>query len=127
MSSGLVAGGEDAGAFERDIDAEFLVRQRCRIANGRHLDRLAAANDDRVAFDLYVGRELAVDRIVAKQMGVGFNRAEVVDGNNFDIGTAGFDDGAQDVAADAAEAVNGNFYSHLQSPEQDMCLVFAEM
>ncbi|MNZ78523.1 hypothetical protein D3C78_971000 [compost metagenome] len=68
-----------------------------------------------------------MDRIVAQQMGVGFNRAEVVDGNNFDIGTAGFDDGAQDVAADAAEAVNGNFYSHLQSPEQDMCLVFAEM
>ena len=67
-----------------------------------------------------------MDRIVAQQVSVGFNRAEVVDGDDFDIGAAGFDDGAQDVAADAAEAVNGNFYSHLQSPDQDMCLVCAE-
>ncbi|MNL65641.1 hypothetical protein D3C87_1899970 [compost metagenome] len=113
MSSGLVAGGEDAGALERDVDTQFLVRQRCRIANGRNLDRLAAANDDRVAFDLHICRELAVDRIVAQQVGVGFNRAEVVDGNDFDIGAAGFDDGTQNIAADAAKAVNGNFYSHL--------------
>jgi hypothetical protein len=46
-------------------------------------------------------------------MGIGFNRAKVVDGNDFDIGATRFDDGAEDVAADTAEAVNGNLYSHM--------------
>ena len=35
MRGGLVAGGEDAGAFERDVDAEFLPRQLRRILDRR--------------------------------------------------------------------------------------------
>ena len=122
-SGSLVAGGEDAGAFHRDVDAEFAVRQGCRILDRGDLDRLAAADDDGVAFDLHLGRETAVDRIVTQQMGVGLDRAEVVDGNDFDVGAAGFDDGAQNVAADAAKAVDGNFYSHCSSlPFSSGCL-----
>jgi hypothetical protein len=54
-------------------------------------------------------------RIEAQQMGVGLDRAEIVDRDDFDVLAAGFDDGAQDVAADAAEAVDGNLDSHLLS------------
>lgn len=57
VSGGLVAGGEDAGAFHRDVDAELLVRQFRRIADRGHLDRLTVVDDDRVAFDLHVGRK----------------------------------------------------------------------
>ena len=57
MRRGLVARGEDAGAFERDVDAELLVRQLGRILDRRHLD-LVAADVDRVAVDarLHAGK-----------------------------------------------------------------------
>ena len=51
-------------------------------------------------------------RVEAQQMRVGFDRAQIVDADHFDILAAGFGDGAQDVAADAAEPVNGNADSH---------------
>ena len=49
-------------------------------------------------------------RVVAQQVRVGFDRAEVVDGDDFDVLAVGLDDGAQDIAADAAETVDGNPY-----------------
>ena len=48
MGGCLVARREDACAFERDINAEFLVRKLGGIAHGGDLDR-AATNIDRVA------------------------------------------------------------------------------
>ena len=41
--------------------------------------------------------------VVAQQMGVGLDRAEIVDADDFDVLAAALGDGAQDVAADAAE------------------------
>ena len=41
-------------------------------------------------------------------MRVGLDRREVVDGDDLDILAPGFHDGAQDVAADAAEPVDGD-------------------
>jgi len=46
MHRGLVLGGEDAGAFQRDVDAEFFPRQFGGIAFGGNLD-LAVAEADR--------------------------------------------------------------------------------
>jgi len=40
------------------------------------------------------------------------DRREVVDGDDFDVIALGFDDGAQNIAADAAEPVNGNANRH---------------
>ncbi len=54
-----------------------------------------------------------MDRVITQQVRVGLDRAEVVDGNDFDVGAAGFDDGAQNVAADATKTVDGNFNSHM--------------
>src|SRR5258708_23220471 len=46
-------------------------------------------------------------------MGIGFDRAEIVDGDHLDVLAIGFGDGAQDVAADAAKPVDGNAYCHM--------------
>ena len=42
MQRGLFLGGEDAGAFQRDVDVEFLVRQLGRILDGGDLDGAGA-------------------------------------------------------------------------------------
>ena len=113
MGRGFFLGGEDAGAFERDVDAHGGVRQVGRIAFCGHLDR-AAAYIDGVAGNGHGVRETAMDAVEAQQMRIGFDRAEIVDGNDFDIGTTGFDDGAQDVAADAAKAIDGDANCHVR-------------
>ncbi len=58
VSGSLVARCEDARAFQSDVNAQFLVRQRCRILDCRDLDRLATANGDRIALDLDLCRNL---------------------------------------------------------------------
>ena len=51
-------------------------------------------------------------RVEAQQMGVGFHRPEIVDADDLDVLALGLGDGAQDVAADAAEPIDGNANSH---------------
>ena len=72
---------KDAGAFKCDIDAELLVRQFGRIAHRRHLDR-AGADIDGVAIDLDFARVAAMHRIIAQEMRIGLDRAEIVDGDD---------------------------------------------
>ena len=88
-----------------------LPGQLGRVLDRRHLDR-AAADVDRVAGDLHLVRETAVHGVVAQQVGVGLDRAEVVDADDLDVLAAGLDDGAEDVAPDAAEAVDANPDGH---------------
>ena len=56
-----------------------------------------------------------MDRIEAQQMGVGLDRAEIVDADHLDILAAGLGDGAQYVAADAAKPVDRDPDCHLLS------------
>ena len=42
--------------------------------------------------------------VEAQQVGIGLDRAEIVDPDHLDILAAGFRDGSQDIAADAAES-----------------------
>ena len=46
--------------------------------------------------------------IEAQQMRIGLDRREIVDGDDLDVPAVCFDDGAQHVAADAAESVDGD-------------------
>src|ERR1043166_4333720 len=55
-------------------------------------------------------------RIEAQQMRVGLDRPKIVDADHLDVGAAGFGDGAQDIAADAAKPVDRNPDCHLWSP-----------
>ena len=54
--------------------------------------------------------------IEAKQMRIGLDRREIVDGDDLDILAGGLDDGAQNIAADAAEPVDGNANRHVSLP-----------
>ena len=107
----LVLRREDAGAFERDVDAERLMGQLGRVPDRRDLD-LAHADIDGVAGNLHFVREAAVDGIVTQEMRVGFNRAKVVERDHLDVLAAQLHDGAQDIAADAPKAVDGDLHGH---------------
>src|SRR5262249_17418624 len=106
---------EDAGAFERDVDAEVLPGKLGGILFGGDLD-LAIAKADRVALDLDLAREAAVHRVVAQEVRIGFNRPEIVERDDLDILAAGLRDGAQNVAADAAKSVDGDPDGHAFTP-----------
>ena len=54
--------------------------------------------------------------IEAKQVRIGLDRREVVDGDDLDILAGGLDDRAQNIAADAAEPVDGNANRHVSLP-----------
>ena len=71
-------------AAERDVDAEFLPRQLRRIAFGGDLDRAIAVADG-VAFHGDFVREAAMHRVEAQQVRIGFDRAEIVDADDFDV------------------------------------------
>src|SRR5438105_317720 len=105
VGGGLVLRGEDAGALERDIDAELLPRQRGRVLDGGHLDR-AVADADGVARDLHLAGKAAMHGIEAQQVRIGLHRGEVVDRDDFDVLAFRFRDGAQHVAADATKSVD---------------------
>ena len=111
MRHRLIFGCENAGALERNINAHGFVRQLCGIAHRRYFD-WSASDVDRVAFDGDLMGEAAVDGIEAQQVGVGFNRPQVVDRNNFDIGATRFDDCAQYISADAAKSVDSYLDGH---------------
>src|SRR5271156_1444987 len=111
MGGGLLASGEDAGAFERDVDAERLVRQL-----GRILDRgdlyLVAVDHHRIALDLDLVRKAAVDAVEAQKGGVGFHWAQIVDGDDLDILAARLQDRAQHEPSDPAEAIDRYLGNH---------------
>jgi hypothetical protein len=48
-------------------------------------------------------------------MGVGLDRAEVIDGDDFDIVALGLENGPKDIAADAAKPVDRDPDCHLLS------------
>src|SRR5207244_5249908 len=104
-------GGEQAGAFERDIDAEVLPGKLCGIADRKRLDRSVAAIDG-VTFDRHFARESAVDRIEAQQMRIGLRRGQVIDGDDSDILAITLENRAQHHATDAAKSIDGNPYCH---------------
>ena len=77
------------------------------IALGEDFDLLAVDGDEVGAVgDLLL--EVAEDGVVLEQVGQGGGGGEVVDGDEFDVWVA--DSAAEDVASDAAEAVNAYLY-----------------
>ena len=111
VSRRLLPRREDAGAFQRHVDAEIGPRQPCGIALAEDLDRPRAHVDSAVRHLDRAG-EAPVDRIVAQQVRVGLHVAQVVEGDDGKIGAAGFVNCAQDVAADPPEAVDGDANRH---------------
>src|SRR5947209_9143714 len=120
MGFRLLFRGENAGAFERDVDAELPMRQRGRVADRRYPD-LLTVNDERIALDRDLAREAAVNGIEPQEMGVGLDRAEIVDGHDLDVLPSGLDDGAQYVAPDSPEAVDRHLDRHFPLLAPNSC------
>ncbi|MOA19390.1 hypothetical protein D3C78_1397680 [compost metagenome] len=122
MRAGLFLGGEEAGAFQHDVDLQVAPGQFGRVAVGQHAD-LVAVDDHEVAVDFDGARELAVGGVVARQVRVRLGIAQVVDGDDFDIVLlATFVVGTQDVAADATVTVDGDANSHTKLLFYKTCL-----
>ena len=107
--------GEDAGAFERHVDAELAPRQFGRVALGGNGD-LAAADVHPIVAAGDLARKAAVHAVIAQQMRVGLDRPEIVDPDHFDFGVLMLVGRAQDQAANAAKTVDCNPYCHDLAP-----------
>jgi hypothetical protein len=78
-----------------------------------HAD-LVAIDDHRIALDAYLSRELAVHRVVARQVRIGLGITQIVDRDDLDLaGALGVVQRAQDIAADAAVAIDSNLDWHV--------------
>jgi hypothetical protein len=53
-----------------------------------------------------------MDGVKAHEMGIGLDRAEIIDRHDFDVGAAGLDDRTENIAADAAKPINCNADCH---------------
>lgn len=110
---GLLAVGEEAGGLHDDLDAQVTPGQVGGVALSEHLDVLAVDGDAiLVVGDLAV--ETTEDRVVLEQVGQGLVVRQVIDGDNLDVGAL-LEGGAEEVAADPAEAVNTNAGGHFVS------------
>jgi hypothetical protein len=104
------AGGvqEHAGALDDQVDVHLLPGQRGRVAAGNDLDGLAVDRQGAVVDDLHVGVKLAEGGVVLEQVAGLLHAARVVDGHHVEQAVLAALPAAQEVAADAAEAVDGH-------------------
>ena len=94
-----------------DIYAESLMRKLGGIFDCGHLNR-AAAGVDCVARHFHLVREAAVDTVETEKVCVRLDRAEIVDGHDFNVVAPTLDDCAQHIATDAAETVDRHLHCH---------------
>ena len=112
VRAGLGLAREQPGAFEHEVDAQLAPRQLRRVALGQHLDAIAV-DDQRIAFHLHLAGELAVHAVVARQVRVGLRVAQVVERDDLDFLLAvRLVQRAQDIATDAAVAIDSDFDGH---------------
>ena len=108
---GSLLAGEQAGTLHRHIDAG--IRHFGWIPLGRDADRPVGAalmaNRDGVAVDDDLTGKPTMHAIVAQQMGVGLDAAEIVDRDRFDVRAAALHHSAQHQPADAPEPVDRDF------------------
>ena len=103
--------GEEAGRLDDDVGAEVAPRQGGRVALGEDLDGLVADRDARRrSTDTSSASRPRIESYLSRWARVLLS-VEVVDGDDLDVG-AGRRHGAEEVAADAAEAVDAYANSH---------------
>ena len=98
--------GEAARRLEHEVDLELRPRQVRGVALGEHLDA-AAVDHERVPVDLDGAAEPAGGAVEAEQLRERLRVGEVVHGDDLEVGVA-LEQGAEHVAADAAESVDGD-------------------
>ena len=111
---GLLLLEEEAGGLDDDLGADLAPLELGGILLGGEADGLAV-DVHRVALDLDVVVELAVDGIVLQHVGEVLGVEQVVDADDLDVVEV-LDGGAEDHAPDAAEPVDANFDGHVVTP-----------
>src|SRR5207248_5169992 len=101
--------GKEAGGLHDDFRADGSPIEFGGILDAEHREATTVYRDAVVGMSHFV-RQIAEHRIVFQQVRECFSVGDVVDGNELNILVV--DGGAQDVATDAAEAVNANFDGH---------------
>ena len=96
--------GEEAGRLDDDVGAHVAPGDVGGVLLGEDLDG-GATDGDRVLREGDVVGEHAEHRVVLEQVGDALVVHQVVGGDDFDVGTGRLD-GPEEVAADAAEAVD---------------------
>ena len=109
--------GEEAGAFQRDVDAVRGMRQVGRIALGRNVDALAV-DDQIVAIDFDRAAKGTVNTVTLEQHGIGLGRSQIVDRDQFEVMIGARKDRPRHIAPDAPETVDRNLDRH----ERNSCL-----
>ena len=107
---GLVGVGEEAGGLDDDLRADGGPVELGGVALGEDLDGLAVDDDGVFGRGDFV-LQVAEDGVVLEQVGERGGGGEVVDGDEFDVRVA--ERGAENVASDAAEAVDANLDCHV--------------
>ena len=113
MFFGFVLAGEEAGAFEDDVNAQFAPRQFFRVGVGEYFD-FFAVDHEVVAIEFGGAVEAALCGVVFEEVQQHVCRGEVVHGNDFNA--FGFVHLAQGKTADASESVDGYFDTHRFTP-----------
>ena len=111
MRAYLRSVGENAGGLDDDVDAELFPRQPGGFFLSEHGDRLAVDLHDTVSTFDCAGIN-AVCRIVAKQVGVGFQIRHVVDRNDGEFIPAALEKGAQHQPANPAKPIDCHLGCH---------------
>ena len=111
MGLGVLGLREPSGGLDDDVSADRGPVQLARVALLEDADRLAVDGDGLLVEGDLAG-ETAEDRVVLEQVSQGLVVRQVVDGDNLGVRT-GSQQGAEEVAADAAEAVDANLHSHV--------------
>ena len=108
----ILAPREGAGAFEHELDAEILPRQRQGVA---HAQRMQPATGDRqvASLDEHGLRIAPVHRVEAKQIGEVIDVGQVVHGNQLECRLIQGE--LQGRASDSSKAVDGDSDAHAVS------------
>ena len=117
MGLGLFGVGEEAGGFDDDLGADGGPVKLGGVAFGEDFNFLAVDGEVVGSVGDLVG-QVAEDGVVLEQVGEGGGGGEVVDGDEFDVGVA--KRGAEDVASDAAEAVDSYLNCHKDVHSYDL-------
>ncbi len=110
MRLGLGSIGEVACGFDHDLRANVGPGQLGGVALGPDLDLLAVDGDEVVAVSNLI-LQVAENRVVLEQMGQNRRTGQVVNCNKINLWMP--ERGAQNVAANAAEAVDTNLDCHM--------------
>ena len=110
----LIAGREGTGAFEHHVNAQISPGNFLRVTGVEDADAVAVDDHPVRAFRLHVGRKAPVHRVKRQKVGMKIDVARGVDGHDFKVAfLAAFIVRAQNVAADAAEPVDGYTNRHV--------------